>query len=113
MIKTISKYILIFAAAFAAAGCSDFLDKDNPAYDNVGFYKSEAGLKEGVTGVYQKLYFDTGLFQHVSCSTTIPPTDSNKMKTRALALAERSTPTMQRFKRSGLANTASSHVPTQ
>ena len=58
MIKTISKYILIFAAAFAAAGCSDFLDKDNPAYDNVGFYKSEAGLKEGVTGVYQKLYFD-------------------------------------------------------
>ena len=30
----------------------------HPAYDNRGFYKSEQGLKEGVTGVYQKLYFD-------------------------------------------------------
>ena len=49
MIKTLSKYILA-SAAIAVVGCSDFLDKDNPAYDNVGFYKSEAGLKEGVTG---------------------------------------------------------------
>ena len=57
MIKTLSKYILA-SAAIAVVGCSDFLDKDNPAYDNVGFYKSEAGLKEGVTGTYQKLYFD-------------------------------------------------------
>lgn len=56
MIKTLSKYILA-SAAIAVVGCSDFLDKDNPAYDNVGFYKSEAGLKEGVTGTYQKALF--------------------------------------------------------
>ena len=33
------------------SSCADFLDKENPAYDAEGFYATEAGLKEGVTGI--------------------------------------------------------------
>ena len=40
------------------SSCADFLDKENPAYDAEGFYATEAGLKEGVTGIYSLLYFD-------------------------------------------------------
>ena len=58
MIKTLSKYILA-SAAIAVVGCSDFLDKDNPAYDNVGFYKSEAGLKEA-----RDRHLSEALFRH-------------------------------------------------
>ena len=48
------------AIAFAASlvSCEDFLDKTNPAYDSEGFFKQEPGLNEGVTGVYNLLYFD-------------------------------------------------------
>jgi len=38
--------------------CADFLDQKNPAYDSEGFYTTETGLKEGVTGIYSLLYFD-------------------------------------------------------
>ncbi len=38
--------------------CTDFLEQENPAYDSEGFYTTEAGLKEGVTGIYSLLYFD-------------------------------------------------------
>ncbi len=51
----------IFAALFlivSVSSCSDFLDRKNPAYDSEGFYKTEEGLKEGVTGIYPLLYFD-------------------------------------------------------
>ena len=34
------------------ASCSDFLDKKSTAYDSDGFYESEAGMDEGVTGIY-------------------------------------------------------------
>ncbi|MEG1538716.1 MAG: RagB/SusD family nutrient uptake outer membrane protein [Muribaculaceae bacterium] len=48
----------ILFIAMGLTSCSDFLDQDNPAYDSEGFYKTEAGLKEGVTGIYPLLYFD-------------------------------------------------------
>jgi hypothetical protein len=51
-------YSVIAATVIGLASCSDFLDKENPSYDANGFYKTEAGLKEGVTGVYPLLYFD-------------------------------------------------------
>ncbi len=33
--------------------CADFLDKHSTAYDSDGFYKSERGMEEGVTGIYR------------------------------------------------------------
>ena len=51
-------YIFALMGLMFASSCSDFLDKQNPAYDSNGFYKTEAGLKEGTTGVYSLLYFD-------------------------------------------------------
>lgn len=56
--KNYIKSIIVIAGIFAFYSCSDFLDKTNPAYDSDGFYETEAGLKEGVTGVYPLLYFD-------------------------------------------------------
>lgn len=47
-------YILAAATAlFSLTGCSDFLDKHSTAYDSDGFYKSEYGLEQGVTGIYR------------------------------------------------------------
>ena len=52
------KLSAITAVVAVAASCSDFLDRKNPAYDTEGFYETEAGLKEGVTGVYASLYWE-------------------------------------------------------
>lgn len=57
MKKTIYTAILA-AAALLASSCSDFLDKKSSAYDSEGFYKSEAGLNEGLTAVYRQLIYD-------------------------------------------------------
>lgn len=46
------------AALFSLTGCSDFLDKHSTAYDSDGFYKSEYGLEQGVTGVYRLVPFN-------------------------------------------------------
>ena len=54
----IYKLSAIMAVVAAAASCSDFLDKKNPSYDTEGFYETEAGLREGVTGVYSACYFE-------------------------------------------------------
>lgn len=51
MKKTIYS-ILAACSVLSMASCSDFLDKKSSAYDSDGFYQSEAGLDEGVTGVY-------------------------------------------------------------
>ena len=56
--KRIIYSTLLAAALMSATSCSDFLDRQNPAYDSEGFFTSEAGLKEGVTGVYALLTFD-------------------------------------------------------
>ncbi len=59
MKKTIIYNIIAsLAIVFGMSSCADFLDRTNPAYDAEGFYSTEAGLKEGVTGIYPLLYFD-------------------------------------------------------
>ena len=52
-------YILsaLLAGAVGLTGCSDFLDKQSAAYDSDGFYRTDAGLDEGVTGAYALGYF--------------------------------------------------------
>lgn len=45
-------------AALGMTSCSDFLDKKSTAYDSDGFYESEAGMDEGVTGIYRTLVYD-------------------------------------------------------
>lgn len=40
------------------ASCSDFLDKKSTAYDSDGFYQSEQGLDDGVTGVYRLIPYE-------------------------------------------------------
>lgn len=57
MKKTIL-YAAIISIVTIFTSCSDFLDQNNPAYGSDGFYETEAGLKEGVTGIYPLLYFD-------------------------------------------------------
>ena len=49
--KTINK-IIIALTGIAFVACSDFLDTQSPSYDSGGIYESEAGLKEGVVGIY-------------------------------------------------------------
>lgn len=59
MKNKISYYLLAtILLASVCTSCSDFLDQKNPAYDADGFYSTEEGLKEGVTGIYPLLYFD-------------------------------------------------------
>lgn len=50
--KKIFSYLAITVMTLSGAGCSDFLDQKNPAYSANGFFKTEAGLREGVTGCY-------------------------------------------------------------
>lgn len=65
MKKTIYNIVLT-AAAISLTGCSDFLDKHSTAYDSDGFFKSEKGLEEGLTGVYRLVPF--------SLNWDVPPT---------------------------------------
>ncbi|MDD2960703.1 MAG: RagB/SusD family nutrient uptake outer membrane protein [Muribaculaceae bacterium] len=58
MKKTIINIFTLIALALTVGSCSDFLDRENPSYDAEGFYTTESGLKEGVTGIYPLLYFD-------------------------------------------------------
>ena len=55
--KTINN-IIIALAGIAFVACSDFLDTQSPSYDSGGIYESEAGLKEGVVGIYNLLYME-------------------------------------------------------
>ena len=45
-------------AALSLGSCSDFLDKESTAYDSDGFYKSEAGMNDGVTAIYRLVPYD-------------------------------------------------------
>lgn len=56
--NNIIKSIIVIGCLVTFYSCSDFLDKKSPAYASDGFFETEAGLKEGVTGVYSLLYFD-------------------------------------------------------
>ena len=60
--KTISKYIAASLAIWmAGTSCSDFLDTKSPSYDSSGIYQTEAGLREGVVGVYSYSYMEGAL----------------------------------------------------
>lgn len=48
----------MMALGVAFSSCSDFLDREPSDYSTAGFYKSEAAIKDGVTGVYNHLYMD-------------------------------------------------------
>lgn len=50
--------VLLLAIASVLTSCSDFLDRENPAYNSDGFFTNVEGIKQGVTGVYPLLYFD-------------------------------------------------------
>ena len=51
-------YIISAAAAlFSLTACSDVLDKHSSAYDSDGYYRSDAGLDEGVTAIYRIVPF--------------------------------------------------------
>jgi len=49
---------ILALAALALPSCSDFLDKQSAAYDSDGFYLSDAGLSDGVTGIYRTLQYN-------------------------------------------------------
>ncbi|MCH5347255.1 MAG: RagB/SusD family nutrient uptake outer membrane protein [Muribaculaceae bacterium] len=49
---------IIAAAGLGICSCSDFLDKKSSAFDSDGFYMSDAGINDGVTGVYRLLIYD-------------------------------------------------------
>lgn len=55
--KKILYTAIMAVAALSLGSCSDFLDKQSAAYDSDGFYQSEAGLNEGVTGIYRPLLY--------------------------------------------------------
>lgn len=60
-------YIISAAAAlFSLTACSDVLDKHSSAYDSDGYYRSDAGLDEGVTAIYRIVPF--------SLNWDVPPT---------------------------------------
>jgi len=60
--KTICKYAAAtFCIWLAGTSCSDFLDTKSPSYDSDGIYQTEAGLREGVVGVYSYSYMEGAL----------------------------------------------------
>ncbi len=58
MSRNISKFALALAFSFVLTSCEDFLDKTPNNYSSSGFYRSEAAVKNGLTGIYQGLYID-------------------------------------------------------
>lgn len=56
MRKYISKTVLMLSVSFFLVACEDFLDRTPNNYSSTGFYRSEAAVKTGVTGIYQGLY---------------------------------------------------------
>ncbi len=54
----INKFILIALCGILSISCSDFLDKESPSYASDGFYTTEAGIRDGVTGIYSLLYIN-------------------------------------------------------
>lgn len=67
------------AALMSLTSCSDFLDRHSTAYDSDGFYKTDAGIEQGVTGIYRLVGF--------SLNWDVPPTMVQDVYT-AFALQE-------------------------
>ncbi|MFA7575376.1 MAG: RagB/SusD family nutrient uptake outer membrane protein, partial [Arcobacteraceae bacterium] len=58
MKNIIHKTVLLITISLLVISCEDFLDKEPNNYSSSGFYKSEAAIKDGVSGVYNSLYID-------------------------------------------------------
>lgn len=54
-------YTAILSFGILATSCSDFLDTKSPSYDSSGIYQTEAGLRQGVVGVYSYSYMEGAL----------------------------------------------------
>lgn len=54
----INKFVLIVFCVTLVISCSDFLDKESPSYASDGFYSTEAGIRDGVSGIYSLLYIN-------------------------------------------------------
>ncbi|GAA4441559.1 RagB/SusD family nutrient uptake outer membrane protein [Ravibacter arvi] len=57
--KKLNIYAVLLQVSLAASlfSCKDLLDKEPNDFSSGGFYKSEAAVKTGLTGVYQNLYY--------------------------------------------------------
>jgi len=51
-------WLCIYNLSFTS--CSDFLDKKPNDYSSAGFYQSESAVEEGVSSIYNTLYFSMG-----------------------------------------------------
>jgi len=51
----------LFALGFIIVSCEDFLDREPSDYSSIGFYKSEAAVKNGVAGIYVPLYIGNNM----------------------------------------------------
>ncbi len=60
MKKIIQNIALLITFSLLMISCEDFLDKEPNNYSSSGFYKSEAAVKDGVSGVYNGVYIDLG-----------------------------------------------------
>jgi SusD family. len=60
MKKFLSYIILSVLLVGTLESCSDFLERESSDYSSSGFYKSEAAILNGTSGVYNYLYMDLG-----------------------------------------------------
>ncbi|MDY9917608.1 MAG: RagB/SusD family nutrient uptake outer membrane protein [Proteiniphilum sp.] len=60
MKKFLSYIISGVLLAGTLVSCSDFLERESSDYSSSGFYKSEAAILNGTSGVYNCLYMDLG-----------------------------------------------------
>lgn len=58
--KNIILVSLLGAMCIFNTSCEKFLDKTPTEYSSVGFYQSDAAVKNGVSGIYSALYINTG-----------------------------------------------------
>ena len=58
MKTTIINYIVAIAFLSINYSCSEFLDREPTSYSSSGFYKSEAAVEDGVSGIYSSLYIN-------------------------------------------------------
>lgn len=58
MKKIIYNFALLITFSLLITSCEDFLDKEPNDYSSTGFYKSEAAVKDGVSGIYNSLHID-------------------------------------------------------
>ncbi|MBZ4676718.1 MAG: RagB/SusD family nutrient uptake outer membrane protein [Anaerophaga sp.] len=60
MKKIIGIIIIPICTFVLITSCEDFLDREPNDYSSAGFYKSEAAVKDGVSGIYNAVSFDLG-----------------------------------------------------